>query len=266
LGGTNGQSSSGGGLNGLTNILSTIDLPGLLRGVNSFVKLVGAFCPPLSQSIWKRNFTKWRTWRGSGGGGQTVSVVLPTFPPDEDDDDDDDFEDDSNNESNSSPLSTFNAELLSRSSDPLNNSSTEPLKNSDALVLSVEASSSISDSSDSDVETTTSNIEESDSNSGTTLKIDNIEEAANPTTLYTSPANEESNLIAKRHVRVTREAEDDQEGAESAPQPADDLSNVSIDDQDRNKRFLPFGGSVEGHASGGSGNFLFDIIRVSNGA
>lgn len=80
--------------------------------------------------------------------------------------------------------------------------------------------------------------------------------------LLQSPANEESNLIAKRHVRVPREAEDDQDGAESAPEPADDLSN--IDDQDRNKRFLPFGGGVEGHASGGSGNFLFDIIRVSN--
>lgn len=65
-------------------------------------------------------------------------------------------------------------------------------------------------------------------------------------------------------MRVPREAEDDQDGAESAPEPADDLSNV--DDQDRNKRYLPFGGGAEGHAAGGSGNFLFDIIRVSNEA
>lgn len=66
-------------------------------------------------------------------------------------------------------------------------------------------------------------------------------------------------------MRVPREADEDQQGAESAPEPADDLSNV--DDQDRNKRYLPFGGgSAEGHAAGGSGNFLFDIIRVSNEA
>jgi hypothetical protein len=45
------------------------------------------------------------------------------------------------------------------------------------------------------------------------------------------------------------------------------LSNVDADDTDRNKRYLPFGGTVSAHGStGGSGNFLFDIIRVSNGA
>lgn len=55
IGGGDAPSSGGGGggngLTGLTNILSQIDLPGLLRGVNSFVKLVGVFCPPLSQVI-----------------------------------------------------------------------------------------------------------------------------------------------------------------------------------------------------------------------
>lgn len=55
IAGGNVPSSDGGtggnGLSGLTNILSQIDLPGLLRGVNSFVKLVGVFCPPLSQVI-----------------------------------------------------------------------------------------------------------------------------------------------------------------------------------------------------------------------
>lgn len=75
-------------------------------------------------------------------------------------------------------------------------------------------------------------------------------------------------------MRVAREAaeeeedeEEDQEGAESAPQPGEDPTNVD-DDQDRDKRYLPFGGHVEasGHGGGGSGNFLFDVIRVSNGA
>lgn len=76
----------------------------------------------------------------------------------------------------------------------------------------------------------------------------------------------ESNLV-KRHVRRARAAAaNDQEGASSggnAPSPADDLSNVDEDDQDRNKRYLPFGG--DGHGAGGSGNFLFDLVRVSTG-
>lgn len=89
---------------------------------------------------------------------------------------------------------------------------------------------------------------------------------------FQSKTNEESNDIAKRHVRLVREAaaeeeeeENDQELAESAPQPGEE---TAVDDQDRNKRYLPFGGSVEVHggAGGGSGNFLFDLIRVSNAA
>lgn len=75
-----------------------------------------------------------------------------------------------------------------------------------------------------------------------------------------------ANTIAKRHVRVTREAAEpaaaqDQVGAESAPQPDQDLN--AVDDQDRNKRYSPFGGGDDdGHTGAGSGNFLFDIIRV----
>lgn len=92
--------------------------------------------------------------------------------------------------------------------------------------------------------------------------------------LLLQSAASEDNSIAKRHVRVTRDAQEeeeeeedqDQDGAESAPEPAQDLSDVDVD-TDRNKRFLPFGGSADGHGStGGSGNFLFDIIRVSNRA
>lgn len=63
IGGGNAPSSGasgGNGLTGLTNILSQIDLPGLLRGVNSFVKLVGVFCPPLSQVIMKILYFKIR--------------------------------------------------------------------------------------------------------------------------------------------------------------------------------------------------------------
>lgn len=85
----------------------------------------------------------------------------------------------------------------------------------------------------------------------------------------------EDSVAAKRHVRRTREAEaeavaeEDQDtaasGGNAGPQPAEDLANV--EDADRNKRYLPFQGATDAHAgAGGSGNFLFDIIRVSTQA
>lgn len=211
-------SASGGGGGGLGSLLSNIDLPGLLQGVNSFVKLIGAFCPPLSQVldnvIQNVTSTAFRVFgrailrsgglgggnSGSGGGGsQRVNVVLPTFPPDEDYEDEDD--------------------------------STTTLASANSLQNEVEA----------------------------------VTEAGSPT----SEVDDSANSISKRHVRVVREAEaeapaaQDQEGAESAPQPGQDLADV--DDQDRNKRYSPFGGGDGGHggAGAGSGNFLFDIIRVS---
>ncbi|KAH1021104.1 hypothetical protein HUJ04_010663 [Dendroctonus ponderosae] len=207
-------SGSGGGLSGgggLGNILSNIDLPGLLQGVNSFVKLIGAFCPPLSQVldnvIQNVTSTAFRVFGrailrsgGLGGGsgasggdsGQRVNVVLPTFPPDED------YEDDE-------------AESVTGAS------------TSAAFAQELEA---VTDASEIDDDT--------------------------------------ANTIAKRHVRVAREtaaesAAADQEGAESAPQPEQDSNGV--DDQDRNKRYSPFGASDDGHEGAGSGNFLFDIIR-----
>ncbi|XP_063914881.1 uncharacterized protein LOC135131177 isoform X3 [Zophobas morio] len=193
---TAGSSTSGGSL---TDVLSSIDIPALLRSVNSIVKLVGVFCPPLSQVLDNviQNVTSvaFRVFgrailrnglggggsSGSSGGGSRVNVVLPTYPPDDDDD-----------------------------------------------------------------------YDEDDDTSASPGSDDNVD----------SPANDNDNL-AKRHVRVIREAkaeeeEEDQDGAESAPEPAEDLSNVDTDDADRNKRYSPFGAAGHG---GGSGNFLFDIIR-----
>lgn len=68
-------------------------------------------------------------------------------------------------------------------------------------------------------------------------------------------------------MRTIRAAEDQDVAASggNAPLPSDDLSDIE-DDADRDKRYLPFGGSISGSAggsAGGSGNFLFDIIRVS---
>ncbi|XP_028128932.2 uncharacterized protein LOC114325161 isoform X2 [Diabrotica virgifera virgifera] len=220
--GSGSSGGSGGGLGGLTNILSQIDLPGLLRGVNSFVKLVGVFCPPCSQIldnvIQNVTSTAFRVFgrailQGGGlGGGRggdaanSVNVVLPTFPPDEDDYEDED----------------------------------ETEKPVEAI------------SSRSGVTTESAPLVES-----TTAK----KEAENA--VFTSAAADESNLIARRSARITREAAADQAPAESVPQPAEDLSDLDDDDQDRNKRFLPFGG---GSSSGGSGNFLFDIIRLVAGS
>ncbi|XP_063914872.1 uncharacterized protein LOC135131177 isoform X2 [Zophobas morio] len=211
---TAGSSTSGGSL---TDVLSSIDIPALLRSVNSIVKLVGVFCPPLSQVLDNviQNVTSvaFRVFgrailrnglggggsSGSSGGGSRVNVVLPTYPPDDDDDYDED------DDTSASPGSDDNVDVR------------------------------ISPS------TTTAATAQSDS---------------------ASPANDNDNL-AKRHVRVIREAkaeeeEEDQDGAESAPEPAEDLSNVDTDDADRNKRYSPFGAAGHG---GGSGNFLFDIIR-----
>ncbi|XP_055530150.1 clumping factor B isoform X3 [Wyeomyia smithii] len=76
-------------------------------------------------------------------------------------------------------------------------------------------------------------------------------------------------LNAIRVARATAEETksvsdgDDQKGAESSGK-SSALDELSLDsegnDEDRNKRFLSFGGSSAGGA-GGSGNFLFDIIR-----
>lgn len=70
---------------------------------------------------------------------------------------------------------------------------------------------------------------------------------------------------AERKVRTIRATDQDVAASGgNAPLPSEDLSNVE-DDADRDKRYLPFGLSAGGDhgATGGSGNFLFDIIRVS---
>lgn len=59
-------------------------------------------------------------------------------------------------------------------------------------------------------------------------------------------------------------AEADQGAAE-----LDNETDGTGDDENRNKRFLPFnlnGAAAGGGSGGGSGNFLFDIIRVSGAA
>lgn len=69
----------------------------------------------------------------------------------------------------------------------------------------------------------------------------------------------------ERKARTIRAADQDVSASGgNAPLPNEDLSNIE-DDADRDKRYLPFGLSAGGEhtATGGSGNFLFDIIRVS---
>lgn len=64
---------------------------------------------------------------------------------------------------------------------------------------------------------------------------------------------------------------DDQNTAASNNGPLPAEESIDDADADRNKRFLPFGfgvgtqgGDHNNVAAGGSGNFLFDIIRVSS--
>ncbi|XP_055632482.1 uncharacterized protein LOC129772960 isoform X3 [Toxorhynchites rutilus septentrionalis] len=79
-------------------------------------------------------------------------------------------------------------------------------------------------------------------------------------------------LNAIRRARATdqdtQSVAEDQNGAESSAK-SSALDELSLDsegnDEDRNKRFLSFGGS-SGGAGGGSGNFLFDIIRLVSGS
>ncbi|KAF2879639.1 hypothetical protein ILUMI_26529 [Ignelater luminosus] len=93
-----------------------------------------------------------------------------------------------------------------------------------------------------------------------------VEDTAIASVHNQSPTLIDDNNTVKRHIRIARSA-DDQEAAASGgngPDPAEDLANVDTDDADRNKRYLPFGG--DGHSAGGSGNFLFDLIRLVAGS
>ena len=83
---------------------------------------------------------------------------------------------------------------------------------------------------------------------------------------FQSPSVSDDANRGRRKVREV-ELEEDQDAAASGgngPEPADDLSDA--EDADRDKRYLPFGGDVHVSAGGGggSGNFLFDLIRVSS--
>ncbi|XP_044255701.1 uncharacterized protein LOC123005796 isoform X2 [Tribolium madens] len=214
-----GTTGTSGG--GLSDILGSIDIPGLLRSVNSIVKLVGVFCPPLSQvldnviqnvtstafRVFGRVILRGGLGGGSGGssGGSTasrVNVVLPTYPPDEDEDYEDEDE------------------------------STSPADNVDLRI------------SQSTSATQTGQTVSAASDDDNTVAKRHVRVVR----------------AAEKEEAAEEEEEEDQDGAESAPQPAEDLSNVDADDTDRNKRYSPFGGT-EHHGAAGSGNFLFDIIR-----
>lgn len=83
--------------------------------------------------------------------------------------------------------------------------------------------------------------------------------------------NNQNNQINTDHEAAASEKVKDVKGtaAENESSSIDELTLESIeDDENRGKRFLSFGGQSEGQAngSGGSGNFLFDIIRLVSGS
>ncbi|XP_025830840.1 uncharacterized protein LOC108744843 isoform X1 [Agrilus planipennis] len=114
---------------------------------------------------------------------------------------------------------------------------------------------------DDDDEDEEDNKIDSDKSSNTTTTT-TTEKNSNSESSSSSSVNEESEL--NRQVRTAREAQDQDAAASSsnvAPAPENDLSNVETDDADRDKRYSPFGGD-----SHGSGNFLFDLVRLITGS
>ncbi|KAF5289932.1 hypothetical protein FQA39_LY14941 [Lamprigera yunnana] len=167
-----------------------------------------------------------------GGGGGRVNVVLPTFPPDEDEDDDNEDEDlNIRNIINSTTVAGVQANPL-RILPELNevDANSNLINNENTLTTEL----------DTPIATTAVNVE----------------------TMLITPSS-----IKKRSARKIRETNDQETSVSggNGPNPADDLSDVEADESDRNKRYLPFGGDGQGSA-GGSGNFLFDLIRLVAGS
>ncbi|XP_071055980.1 uncharacterized protein [Onthophagus taurus] len=214
------------------------------------IQILRRFCPPLFQiidnvvqnvtsqlfSVVGRVVLRSGLGGGLGGGGgeSMVSVVLPTFPPDDDEESTEVME-----------VSTIPQQPALLDESYVRRIDSEPTTEASIILppaLITTNQAPITSSSQAPIELPLSVNE---------IRVDSDEQA-----LYTSPATQ---------VRAKREAEtseNDQEPAASGgngPEPAEDLSDVA-EEGDRDKRYSPFGGDAA-HGGGGSGNFLFDIIR-----
>ncbi|XP_052873136.1 dentin sialophosphoprotein [Anopheles cruzii] len=210
---------------------------------------------------------------GGSSGGPKVSISLPTFPPSTGLDDDDD------DSSSKGPSSTAPTTTVSGTSEPeldlggdrpddrnevrkraTSTSKASTADGSDRIDLLADLSQFdlSTEASPSTVAAAVTTTSEPKSNLITTS-----EDANTLNTLDLAGLSDTLNAI--RRARATEEkaaVSGDQNAAESSAN-SSSLDELTLDsegtDEDRNKRFLSFGGSSGG--GGGSGNFLFDIIR-----
>ncbi|XP_071055977.1 uncharacterized protein [Onthophagus taurus] len=229
---------------------------------------------------------------GGGGGESMVSVVLPTFPPDDDEESTEVMEvstipqqpallDESyvrriDSEPTTEASIILPPALITTNQAPITSSSQAPIElplsvneirvDSDEQALytsKVPIANKINirfDNDDPEDITTSSSIHRNENKTDSALE-DRI------ASIYKGLELQDTKDIISpaTQVRAKREAEtseNDQEPAASGgngPEPAEDLSDVA-EEGDRDKRYSPFGGDAA-HGGGGSGNFLFDIIR-----
>ncbi|XP_058064320.1 putative lysozyme-like protein [Anopheles bellator] len=220
---------------------------------------------------------------GGGSSGPKVSISLPTFPPSTGLDDADDDGSSSKGASSTAATTTISGtsepelDLGADGPDDRNEvrkratSSSRPAATAATVMTTADGSERIdllADLSQFDllstgvppttVAATMTTTSESKSNLITTS-----EDANTLDTLDLAGLSDTLNAI--RRARATEEkaaVSGDQNAAESSAN-SSSLDELTLDsegtDEDRNKRFLSFGGSSGG--GGGSGNFLFDIIR-----
>ncbi|GAB0089316.1 hypothetical protein DMENIID0001_038350 [Sergentomyia squamirostris] len=208
----------------------------------------------------------------NGGSDRKVSVSLPVFEPGSDDDDDDDFVDNSQSPTSSSTAAEPEKSLSLRTRiDGVETGAIELTPSS--------SPSSISDTDDDDDTEPTAipTVQSENQNLVAGKDADNSLDAnainEQLETIRVVREAVEAATAAKERQETNQQEEQgvsklegDQHPAESQPSAIDELSlDNEADDENRNKRFLPFGFSSSSGGSsggsGGSGNFLFDIIR-----
>uniref|UniRef100_A0A1B0GHP1 Putative conserved secreted protein n=1 Tax=Lutzomyia longipalpis TaxID=7200 RepID=A0A1B0GHP1_LUTLO len=228
---------------------------------------------------------------GGGGGTQTndddevetnsgdrkVSVSLPVFEPGSDDDDeDDDFVD--NSASPGTPSSTIEPEktisLRTRidgveadGDDEVDATAAPTVVAAGAVDATASATTAQSDNQNLVAGKDADNSLDANAINEQLETIRVVREAVAAATA----AKDRQEITQQEEQGVSKLEGGDQSPAESQSPAVDDLSlDNEADDENRNKRFLPFGFSSSsggsGGSGGGSGNFLFDIIRLFAGS
>ncbi|XP_035781345.1 dentin sialophosphoprotein-like isoform X4 [Anopheles albimanus] len=206
----------------------------------------------------------------SSSGGPKVSISLPTFPPSNDGDDDEESGTSTTTAKGPAPVAPRLGGEDSKQDEERNEvrkraTTAAPEEEEKAERIDLLAAGQLDPTTSLPPTTTvTAGVaSETESNLITTNEDVNTLD-----TLDLAGLSDTLNAI--RVARATAEekaaSSNDQNAAESSAN-SSSLDELTLDsegtDEDRNKRFLSFGGSSGG---GGSGNFLFDIIRLVSGS